>query len=77
VKKKLKDDKNQGLKQKKCASPYYNKPVDTRDTAVQVRGVSQCAKNQNRTHTCDTRFGNTTGLPVPVTNPSPHTMCSN
>ena len=27
-----------------------------------------CAKNQNCTRTCDTRFGNTTGLPVPVFN---------
>jgi hypothetical protein len=62
--------KNQDLKQKKCVSPYYNKPVNTRDTAVRVCGVSRCAKNQNRTRTRDTHFGNTTGLPVPVTNPT-------
>jgi hypothetical protein len=30
---------------------YHNKPVHTRDTAVRVRGVSRCAKNQNRTRT--------------------------
>jgi hypothetical protein len=43
--------------------------VHTRDTAVQVRGVLRCAKNQNCTHTHVTRFGNTAGLPVPVLNP--------
>ena len=32
--------------------------------------MSQCAKNQNCTHTHITHFGNTTGIPVPVRNPS-------
>ena len=44
-------------------------PVNTRDTAVQVHGVSRCAKVQHRTRTRGTRFGNTTGKPVPVRNP--------
>jgi hypothetical protein len=48
---------------------YYNKPVSTRDTAARVRGVSRCGKIQNCTHTRDTHFGITTGLPVPVLNP--------
>jgi hypothetical protein len=44
--------------------------VSTRHTAAWVRGVSRCAKNQNRTRTRDTRFGNTAGLPIPVFNPN-------
>ena len=47
----------------------YNKPVNTRDTAVRVHGVSRCAKIDYRTRTCDTRFGSTAGKPVPVQNP--------
>ena len=43
--------------------------MHTCDTAVRVRGVSQFAKNQNRTYTRRTRLGNTAGLPVPVLNP--------
>jgi hypothetical protein len=30
--------------------------MNTHNTAVQVHSVSQCAKNQNRTHTRGTRF---------------------
>ena len=48
---------------------YYNKPVSTHDTMAQVRGVSRCGKNQNCTHTHDTCFKNTAGLPIPVLNP--------
>jgi hypothetical protein len=33
-------------------------------------GVPQCAKNENRTHTRTTHFGNTAGLPAPVFNPN-------
>ena len=44
--------------------------MNTRDTVVQVRGVLRCAKMQHRTRTRDTRFGRTTGLPVPVRNPN-------
>ena len=43
--------------------------MNTHDTVVQVRGVLQCAKTQHRTHTRDTCFGITAGLPVPVQNP--------
>ena len=57
------------FKTKKNADYPINKPVNTRDTAVRVRGVSRCTKNQNRTRTRGTRFGNTAGLPVPVLNP--------
>jgi hypothetical protein len=53
------------FKTKKNADYPINKPVNTRDTAVRVRGVSRCTKNQNRT-----RFGNTAGLPIPVLNPN-------
>ena len=45
-----------------------HKPVNTRDTAVRVRGVSRCAKNLDRTRTRSTRFGSTAGLTVPVLN---------
>ena len=47
-----------------------HKPVNTRDTAVRVRGVSRCAKNLDRTRTRSTRFGSTAGLTVPVLNAS-------
>ena len=36
---------------------------------ARVRGVSRCAKNQNRTRTRGTRFKSTAGLPAPVLNP--------
>ena len=65
----IKDKKKQDLKHKKWVSPCYNKPVNTHDTAVQVHGVSWCAKNQNHTRTHCTHLGNTVGLPVPVLNP--------
>ena len=42
---------------------------ETRDTAVQVRGVTWCNKIKYRTRTCDTRFGNSAGLPAPVLHP--------
>jgi hypothetical protein len=58
------------LKPKKIADDFTNKPVNTRNTTAQVRGVSRCAKNQHRTHTCDTRFGSTAGKPVPVRYPT-------
>jgi len=57
-------------KQKNWVSPYYNKPVSTRDTAVRVRGVSRCTKTPNRTRTRDTRFGKPAGFPVPVRKPN-------
>ena len=54
----------------KLSSPYCNLPMHTCDTAVRVHGVSQSAKNPNHICTCDTHFGNTAGLPVPVLNPT-------
>ena len=45
-------------------------PVNTRDTAVWVRGILWCAKVHYRTRTRSTRFGNTAGKPVPVAIPS-------
>ena len=45
--------------------------MDTRDTVVRVHGMSRCAKYQNRTRTRGTCDPITTGIPVPVTNPSP------
>ena len=45
-------------------------PWNTHNTTVRVRGISQCAKNQNRTHTRDTHDLITAGFPVPVPNPS-------
>jgi hypothetical protein len=65
----IKDAEKHDLKHKKWSSPYCNEPMNTRDTAVRVRGVSRCAKNQNHTRTRDNRFGNTAGLPIPVFNP--------
>ena len=44
--------------------------MNTRDTAVRVRGMLRCAKICYRTRTRATRFLNTAGLPVPVLNPS-------
>jgi hypothetical protein len=44
--------------------------MNTRDTAVRVRGVLRCAKVQHRTRTRGTRFGSTAGIPVPVQNPN-------
>ena len=66
----IKNDKKHSLKYKNQGYTYYNKPVRTCDTAAQVCGVLQCGKNQNRTRTRVTRFGNTAGLPVPVLNPT-------
>ena len=43
--------------------------MSTRDTAARVRGVSWCAKNQNRTRTHSTHFKSTAGLPAPILNP--------
>ena len=43
--------------------------MNTHDTAVQVYSVLWCAENQNRTHTHNTCFGFTVGLPIPVFNP--------
>ena len=51
-------------------SCYQNKPVNTRDTAVRVHGVSRCAKMQHCTRTRVTRFGRTAGLPAPVQKPT-------
>jgi hypothetical protein len=48
-----------------------NKPVNTRNTTVQVHSVLWCAKNQNCTCTHTTHFGNTMGLPIPALNPIP------
>ena len=44
--------------------------MSTCDTTARVRGVSRCAKNQNRTRNRGTRFKSTAGLPVPVLNPT-------
>ena len=60
----IKDAEKHDLKHKKWSSSYCNEPMNTCDTAVWVHGVLWCAKNQNRT-----RFGHTTGLPVPMLNP--------
>jgi hypothetical protein len=43
-------------------NPTINKPVNTRNTAVQVCGVRWCVKIQHRTRTCITRLGNTAAL---------------
>ena len=43
--------------------------MNTRNTAVRVRGILRCAKVHYRTRTRVTRFKNTAGLPVPVLNP--------
>jgi hypothetical protein len=51
-------------------------PVNTRNTAVRVRGILRCAKVHYRTRTRGTRFKNTAGLPVPVLNPSSVTGCT-
>ena len=40
----------------------------TRDTAGTGSGMPRYAKVQHRT--CNTRFGNTAGISVPMTNPS-------
>jgi hypothetical protein len=53
-----------------------NKPVNTRNTVVQVCGVRRCVKIQHRTHTCLTRSGNTAALPVPVLHPIDEKACS-
>ena len=53
-------------------SPYGDIPVHTRDTAVWVRGMPQCAKIKHHTRTRATRFGITAGLPIPVPNPTHH-----
>ena len=45
--------------------------MNTRDTAVRVRGILRCAKVTYRTRTRDTRFGNTAGKPIPVAKPKP------
>ena len=44
-----------------------HKPVNTRDTAVRVCGVSWCAKNLDRTRTRGTRFGSTAGVKTRLT----------
>ena len=44
--------------------------MHTCNTAVQVHGVPRCAKIHYCTRTHATRFGNTTGLPIPVFNPT-------
>ena len=43
---------------------------ETRDTAVPVHGVTQCDKIKYCTRTCDTRFGNSAGLPATVLHPN-------
>ena len=70
--------KNKGLKMikmtnknmKQWSLPYFNLPVHTRNTAVWVHGVPRCAKIEYRTRTRVTRFGNTTGITIPVWNPN-------
>jgi len=51
-------------------NPTINKPVNTRNTTVRVRGVRRCVKIRHRTRTCITRLGNTAALPVPMLHPS-------
>jgi len=51
---------------------YCNKPMNTRDTVAWVHCVLWCAKIQYCT--CVTRFGNTTGLPIPMVNPTYSTI---
>ena len=46
--------------------------MGTHDTVAWVRGVSQCAKNLDHTHTHGTCFGSTADLTVPVLNTSNH-----
>jgi hypothetical protein len=58
------------LKPKKIVNDFTNKPVNTRNTAAWLRGVSQRAKNQHCTHTRDTHFGSTAGKPVPMRYPN-------
>ena len=70
----IKDTEKHDLKHKKWSSSHYSEPVNTCDTVVRVHSVLRCAKNQNCTHTRDTRFGFTAGLPVPVFNPKD--MCT-
>ena len=65
------DDKikeKHSLKFQKNYDQPTNEPVNTCDTTAWVRGMSWCAKNQNCTHTHETHFGNTAGLPTPVLN---------
>jgi len=44
--------------------------VYTRDTAGTGSGMPRYAKVQHHTRTRNTRFGNTMGISVPMTNPS-------
>jgi hypothetical protein len=44
--------------------------VSTRGIAGTGSGMLRCAKNQNCTRNCGTRFKSTAGLPVPVLNPN-------
>src|SRR6202050_5648639 len=67
-KKMIKNDKKHSLKYKNQGYTYYNKPVHTHDTMVWVRSVLQCGKNQNRTR--GTHFKSTTGILIPVLNPT-------
>ena len=50
--------------------------MNTRDTAVRVRGVLQCAKVHCCTCTRSTHFGSTAGKSIPMCNPSCHSMLS-
>ena len=43
--------------------------MHTRNTAVRVHSVPWCVKIEYRTRTRVTRFGNTTGIPIPMRNP--------
>jgi hypothetical protein len=62
------------LKLKKLDSPYYNLPVHTHDTVVQVRGMPRCVKIHYHTRTCKTHDLKPVGFPVPVTIPTYQVM---
>ena len=51
---------------------YCNIPVNTRDTAARVRGVSRCVEIHYCTRTRQTRDLKPAGFPVPVTIPRTH-----
>jgi hypothetical protein len=61
-------EEKHSLKFSKNQDYFFNKPVNTRDTAGMGDGMPRCAKIHYRTHTRITRFGNTAGLPTPILN---------
>ena len=47
-----------------------NSPMQICNTMVRVCRMPWCVEIQYCTHTCNTHFRNSTGLPIPVLNPS-------